>query len=135
MAYAPRSTIVLFDGPLLEGRSSHAVPLAELRDNYQPIIDRNPFGLHPPPPPPTNNPAANQEKKPKTELFLTGITSVGHPRIPKQAYLMMKETEKNNKSTTNFYALREGVEVDGIKVLSIDEVGRKVRCVPPKRAK
>jgi hypothetical protein len=111
----------------LAGRSSHAVPLAELRDNYQPIIDRNPFGLHPPPPPPTNNPAANQDKKPKTELFLTGITWVGHPRIPKLAHFMTKETEKNNKSTTNYYALKEGVEKDGIKVLSIDEVGRKVR--------
>jgi hypothetical protein len=112
---------------LVVARAVQAVPLAELRDNYQPIIDRNPFGLHPPPPPPTNNPTANQEKKPKTELLLTGITSVGHPIVPKQAYFMTKETEKNNKSSTNYYALREGVEKDGIKVLSIDEVGRKVR--------
>ncbi len=100
-----------------------AIPLAELKDNYQPIIDRNPFGLKPPPPPPTNNPTANVKEKPKLEFFLTGITSVGFPRIPKQAYLMTKEQNKS----TNYYALSEGIEKDGIKILSIDDLGRKVR--------
>lgn len=100
-----------------------AIPLAELKDNYQPIIDRNPFGLKPPPPPPTNNPTANVKEKPKLEYFLTGITSVGFPRIPKQAYLMTKEQNKS----TNFYALSEGIEKDGIKILSIDDMQRKVR--------
>ena len=100
-----------------------AIPLTELKDNYQPIIDRNPFGLKPPPPPPTNNPTANVKEKPKLEMFLTGITSVGFPRIPKQAYLMTKEQNKS----TNFYALSEGIEKDGIKILSIDDIGRKVR--------
>jgi hypothetical protein len=100
-----------------------AIPLTELKDNYQPIIDRNPFGLKPPPPPPTNNPTANVKEKPKLELFLTGITSVGFPRIPKQAYLMTKEQNKS----TNYYALSEGIEKDGIKILSIDDIGRKVR--------
>src|SRR4029079_2304968 len=54
---------------------------------------------------------------------LTGITSVGFPRIPKQAYLMTKEQNKS----TNYYALSEGIEKDGIKILSIDDLGRKVR--------
>src|SRR5690349_15889726 len=100
-----------------------AIPLSELKDNYQPIIDRNPFGLKPPPPPPTNNTTANVKEKPKLEFFLTGITSVGFPRIPKQAYLMTREQNKS----TNFYALSEGIEKDGIKILNIDDTGRKVR--------
>jgi hypothetical protein len=107
---------------LLAGRAL-AIPLSELTDNYQPIIDRNPFGLKPPPPPPTNNPSANVKEKPKLEFFLTGITSVGFPRIPKQAYLMTREQNKS----TNFYALSEGIEKDGIKILNIDDSGRKVR--------
>ena len=60
---------------LLSGAGkSLAIPLSELKDNYQPIIDRNPFGLKPAPPPPTDNPTANVKEKPKLEFFLTGIT-------------------------------------------------------------
>ena len=108
---------------LVAGRNALAIPASELKENYQPIIDRNPFGLKPPPPPPTNNPSANVKEKPKLEYFLTGITSVGFPRIPKQVYLMTKEQNKS----TNYYALSEGIEKDGIKILSIDDAARKVR--------
>lgn len=102
-----------------------AIPAAELKDNYQPIIERNPFGLKPPAPPPTNNTAAvAQPPKPKTEIYLTGITSIGYPRLPKQVYLMTKE---QGKKDPNFYALTEGVEQDGIRVLEIDPSGRKVK--------
>lgn len=110
---------------LSAGSKALAVPATDLKENYQSIIDRNPFGLKPPPPPPTNNPAANAAKdKPKTELFLTGIVSIGYPKMPKQAFLMTKE---QNKKEPTYYTLTEGVEKDGIKVLSIDDAGRKVR--------
>jgi hypothetical protein len=92
-----------------------------LKDNYQPIVDRNPFGLRPPPPPPTNNVTTPVKDKPKTEIFLTGITSIGS----KRAYLMTKEAAGKKEPT--YYTLSEGIERDGIKVLSIDEVARKVR--------
>ncbi len=108
---------------LLSAGRAWAVPASELRETYQPIIERNPFGLHPPPPPPTNNPTANAKDKAKLEVFLTGITSIGYPKIPKQAYLMTREQNKS----TNYYALSEGIEQDGIKILNIDDSGRKVR--------
>jgi len=108
---------------LAAATAARAIPASDLKENYQPIVDRNPFGLKPPPPPPTNNPSANVKEKPKLEYFLTGITSVGFPRIPKQAYLMTREQNKS----TNFYALSEGIEKDGIKILNIDDGARKVR--------
>lgn len=111
---------------LLAAKTVVAVP-ADLKDNYQPIIDRNPFGLRPPPPPPTNNVAAPVPEKPKTEIFLTGIISVGHPVLPKKVFL--KTQAANNKKEEKFYDLQEGQEMDGIKILSIDEVNRKVRVM------
>jgi hypothetical protein len=115
-------TAVLLGGLLLVNNAL-AVP-ANLRENYQPIVDRNPFGLRPPPPPPTNNVAPPPVvEKPKLEIFLTGIVSVGQPK--KQVYL--KTQEANKKDAAQFYALPEGAEVDGIRVLSIDEKDRSVR--------
>lgn len=105
--------------------SVQAIPATELKETYQPIVDRNPFGLKPPPPPQTNNPTAPVKEKPKTEMFLTGITSIGYPRVPKKAYIMTKETAGKKEPT--YYSLSEGVERDGIKVLSIDDAGKKVR--------
>lgn len=104
-------------------RPAGAVP-ANLKENYQPIVDRNPFGLRPPPPPPTNNTAPPQIEKPAVDIFLTGITSVGYPRWPKKVFL---KTEEKNKKEPKFYELGEGQEEDGIKILSIDDVNRKVR--------
>lgn len=108
---------------LLGAESARAVT-ANLKENYQPIIDRNPFGLKPPPPPPTNNVTTPPVEKPKVEIFLTGIVSVGHPVYKKQAFLLTRE---QNKKEPNYYALTEEMEKDGIKVLAIDEVNKKVR--------
>ncbi len=99
-----------------------AVPAANLKENYQSIIERNPFGLKDPPPPATN--AAPTAPKAKTEIFLTGVVSVGYPRLPKQAYFYTKE---QNKKDATYYALSEGESKDGIKVVSIDTQLRKVR--------
>src|SRR5262245_2383570 len=113
--------MVLLALGLIAGKAL-AIPASELKDNYQPIIDRNPFGLKPPPPPPTNAPPP--AAKPKVEIFLTGITSIGYPRLPKQAYLMTKEQSKKEPT---YYALTEGIEKDGIRVLNIDDQAKKVR--------
>lgn len=105
--------------------ASFAVTPSELKANYQSIVDRNPFGLKPPPPPQTNN-TPPVEAKPKSELFLTGITSVGYPRIPKKAYLMAKEV--GNKEP-KYYDLTEDQSKDGIKVLEINEKERTVKIL------
>ena len=116
-------------GGVLALNSAWAVP-ANLRENYQPIVDRNPFGLRPPPPPPTNN--VNQPppvEKPKIEIFLTGIVSVptafGDPASQKQVFL--KTQEANKKDAVQFYALKEGEGKDGISIVSIDDKERRVR--------
>src|ERR1041384_8277956 len=95
-------------GLSLFGSTVLAVPANELKENYQSIIERNPFGLHPPPPPPTNKiPPPPKEEKPKREVFLTGLTSA-FGRYPKQVYLMSKE--QGPKKEPMFYSLKEGVE-------------------------
>lgn len=110
-------------GLVLASNSLQAVPAAQLKENYQSIVERNPFGLKPPPPPPTNN-IAPPEVKPKVEVFLTGITTVGYPRIPKQAYFYTRE---QGKKDITYYAMSEGDGKDGIQVLNIDPEKRKVR--------
>jgi len=99
----------------------------DLKENYQSIIERNPFGLKPPPEvkPPTNNVA---QPTPKQKIFLTGITSVGYPRIPKYAYL---KTEEEGKKEANFYSLQEDQGKDGITVLQIDDKNKKVKVRTP----
>ena len=115
--------IVAALGAAVGSSSVLAVPVAELRENYQSIIERNPFGLKPIPPPVTNN-VAEVKEKPKTQIFLTGITSIGYPRFPKQAYIV---TQEQGSKEPKFYSLSEGDSRDGIRVLNIDPEGRKVR--------
>lgn len=114
---------VLLALPLAGAATSLAVTSSEVKANYQSIVDRNPFGLKPPVPPPTNNPAQT-EAKPKSELYLTGITTVGYPRIPKKAYLMAKEVGAKDPK---YYDLSEEQSKDGITILHIDEKERTVK--------
>src|SRR5687768_12889987 len=110
-------------GLLLATSAVYAVPAEQLKENYQSIIERNPFGLKPPPAPApmaTNLP----EVKPKVEIFLTGITSVGHPRLPRQAYFYTRE---QGKKEVSYYSLAEQVVQDGIEVLQIDPEKREVK--------
>jgi hypothetical protein len=118
-----KNQMLMAAGLILAGSSVQAVPAAQLKENYQSIIERNPFGLKPPPPPPTNN-IAPPEQKAKMEVFLTGITSIGHPRLPKQAYFYTRE---QGKKDVTYYALTEGTGKDGIHVLNIDPEKRKVK--------
>ena len=110
-------------GLLLGASSLQAVPAEQLKENYQSIIERNPFGLKPPP---TAAPVTNAlpEVKPKVEIFLTGLTSVGYPRIPKQAYFYTRE---QGKKDVTYYSLAEKAEQDGIEVLQIDPEKREVK--------
>ena len=90
-------------GLLLGASALQAVPAEQLKENYQSIIERNPFGLKPPPTPaPVTN--ALPEVKPKVEIFLTGITSVGHPQLPRQAYFYTRE---QGKKDITYYSLAE----------------------------
>jgi hypothetical protein len=107
---------------LLLSGSLQAVPVEQLKENYQSIVVRNPFGLKPPPEPPKET--VPEVPKPKVEVFLTGITSVGYPRVPKQAYFYTRE---QGKKEITYYTMTEDDEKDGIKVLEIDHEKRKVR--------
>jgi hypothetical protein len=118
-----KKKMLLATGVMLVGGNVQAVPMAELKENYQSIIERNPFGLRPPPAPPTNN-IAPPEPKAKVEVFLTGMTSIGFPKYPKQAFFYTRE---QGKKDVTHYALTEGGGKDGIEVLSIDTASRKVK--------
>src|SRR5688572_12618263 len=107
---------------MLLSSSLQAVPVDQLKENYQSIVVRNPFGLQPPPKPVTNAPP--EAPKPKVEVFLTGLTSIGYPRVPKQAYFYTRE---QGKKEITYYTMTEGTEKDGIEVLDIDHANRKVR--------
>jgi hypothetical protein len=87
--------------------------LAVAKENpYQPIIDRNAFGLKPPPPPPTN---VVQETPPLT-VKLTGVTSLGGE--PK-AFFQMTEPGPGKQPKWP-PAMTRGEKLDGVEVLEID---------------
>ena len=109
-------------GLMLLSSSLQAVPVEQLKENYQSIVVRNPFGLKPPPEPAKET--VPEAPKPKVEVFLTGITSLGYPRVPKQVYFYTRE---QGKKDITYYTMSEGIEKDGIEVLDIDHEKRKVR--------
>jgi hypothetical protein len=86
-------------------------------ETYQSIVARNPFALKDPPPPP---PPAPPPASPKGDILLTGIMSI---IPPKRAYLMTREPG----GKVHHYNMVESDEIDGIKVMSIDEVARTVK--------
>jgi hypothetical protein len=121
-----RFRVLLVLAALTFVKGAFAIPNTELHETYQPIIERNSFGLKPPQvvtPPVTNKPPENKNK---VEIFLTGYTSIGYPKIPKRAYLMVKE---QNKKEPAYYSLSEGQGRDGIEVLpgGIDELSKTVK--------
>src|SRR5689334_17584139 len=88
--------------------------------SYQIIVDRNPFALKPLPPAgpplgPTNPPA-------KTNLKLTGFTNIGTKRA---FFVLIDEKTKTNQPIS----LAIDQEVDGLKVVEIDPVSRRVRVL------
>ena len=106
-------------GVIAVSTAATAAPSTRTRESYQTIVDRNPFGLKPPPPP--VDPEATKPPPPpapKTDIKLTGITTIGYPKLPKKAYF---QTTEQNKKEPSFYALSEGQSKDNIEVLLIDE--------------
>jgi hypothetical protein len=88
--------------------------LADARSNpYEPIVERNPFGLKPPPPPPTNEPPP-PPPAPAITVKLTGIISF---LSGKKALLEI--TEPGGKNVKKPIML-EGERQDAIEVISID---------------
>lgn len=105
---------------------AHAAAAADLKQNYQSIIDRNPFGLRPPQaPPPAPAPV---EEEPEMDIRLTGITSIGYPRIPRRAYFQIT---KENEKEPAYMNLAENQMQDGIKVLAINPDNSTVRITTP----
>jgi hypothetical protein len=91
---------------------------ADLPGNpYQPIVERNVFGLKPPPPPP--DPGANKPPPPK--IIVTGITTLMNKKraLLKTPGPAPKPGEKAKGEQS--YILSVGEGQDGIEVLDIDE--------------
>lgn len=81
---------------------------------YDPIVERNPFGLKPPPPPPDPNDAPKPPPPPLATVELTGITSILSSKralleiVPGPGKPMLKPI------------LAEGERVESVEVVSIN---------------
>ena len=117
--FSKQSMTVALLGVTLTTLEVSAVATPRTREAYQIISERNPFGLKPPPPP-VEAPVAETKLPPtvKVDIFLTGITTVGYPRIPKRAYIQTKAADKKDPVT---YMLSEGQGKDTIEVVEINE--------------
>jgi hypothetical protein len=89
--------------------------------DYQPIIDRNAFGLKPPPEPPVVAPVTNPP--PKAEFYFVGYTTLGYPKNPKRAYFAAKDPAKKNGN----FSLLEGQQSDGLTLLEVNEKTRSIK--------
>src|SRR6185295_8615282 len=86
---------------------------------YEPIVERNAFGLRPPPPPP--DPAASlPPPAPPAKVRLTGVTSI----FSKKKALL--EIEPGPGKPTIKPIMEEGDRNESIEVVSIDVENNKV---------
>ena len=85
---------------------------------YQPIIERNAFGLKPPPPPGSDAPPP-PPPPPLAKVTLTGITSMFGPSS-KRALLEIVEQEPGKAAVPRKPILREGERDGSVEVLAID---------------
>lgn len=96
-------------------------------DAYQSIIDRNPFGLKDLPAP--RDPALDKKpepEKPKSEFYLTGISTMGYPKRPKKAYLINKDQSKKDYSE-KYFNMAIGDRAGDLALQDIDEKNRRVK--------
>jgi hypothetical protein len=112
-------------GSLTGSFSLQAIPSPELKAKYEPIVQRNPFGLKAIIVPPTQVATNVAPPAPKNEIYLTGITSIGYPKFPKKAYLMVRE--QTGKKETNYLTFVEGQKLKDIEVLAINPKDRTVK--------
>ena len=82
---------------------------------YEPIVERNPFGLKPPPPPP--NPEDNVPKPPPVPLATVDLTGIINILGPPQALL---EIVPGPGKPMIKPVLREGERLESIEVVSIN---------------
>jgi hypothetical protein len=108
-------TLGCITGALLVGALASTMAVEVGGTPYQPIVDRNVFGLKPPPPPP--NPEDN--KPPPPNIQLQGITTI----IGKKRALMkvMIPGKPGVKAEVASFILAEGQREGDIEVLEIDE--------------
>ena len=92
---------------------------------YQPIIERNAFGLKPPPPPGSDAPPP-PPPAPLAKVTLTGITSMFGPSS-KRALLEIIEQEPGKAALPRKPILREGERDGSVEVLVIDLEKNQVR--------
>src|SRR2546425_10697317 len=85
--------------------------------SYQSIVERNPFGLRPPP---TNAPPPPTNQNSKSNLKLTGFTTLPE----KRAYFVWTD---DRSKTNELITLAVNQEKDGLKVLDVD--GKSVRVI------
>jgi hypothetical protein len=105
--------VMLAGGAALE---LQAIP-QNLKEDYQPIVTRNPFDLKPiEQPKPVEPPKAPEPVKAKQELYLTGIASIGYPKLPKKAFMVIREA-----GTNSYYSLREDESRDNLKLIKIND--------------
>jgi len=113
-----RAVMILSSALVLSSVTLATLALAK-ENPYQPIIDRNAFGLKPPPPPPTNVIA----ETPPMTVKLAGLISLGGD--PK-AFFEMTEPGPG-KQPKRPQGMSKGQELDGVKVLDIDVEKGEVR--------
>src|SRR5436190_4479094 len=94
---------------------------------YQPIVDRNIFGLKDPPPPP--NPDDLKPKVQGPKITLTGIITFGSKRALMKAIMPGKPGEggKPAAPAEQSFMLAEGQAEDQIEVIAIDEKAGTVK--------
>jgi hypothetical protein len=95
---------------------------------YQPIVERNVFGLKPPPPPP----APPEPPKPEpSKILLTGITTIlGNKRALLKATMPAKPPQQGKPAEPvkeQAYMLAEGQRDGDLEVLEIDEKAGTVK--------
>lgn len=118
------SVLALFGASLLKAEDTVAsvASVAEpaMSHRYAKIAPRNVFGVKPPPPVAPPEPVVEPPKE-KPDFFLTGFTSI---RGEKRAFICYQPKGKPMECPD---ALLIDVEVDGIKLLAINEDEESVR--------
>jgi hypothetical protein len=94
-------------------------------DNYNSIIERNPFGLKDPPV--AKPPAETNALVKKEDFYLTGISTIGSRKKPK-AYLIAKDNTKKDYDQ-KFFNLTVGDRQGDVTLQEVDEKGRRVKIV------
>jgi hypothetical protein len=115
------TTLGCLAGSLALCTAANALSVEASVTPYQPIVERNVFGLKPPPPPPS----PEEIKPPPPNIKLQGITTIlGKKRALMKVMLPGKPGVKPEEQS---FILTEGQRDGDIEVLEIDEVNKTVK--------